>query len=166
MCPLSVILPMHVTVGSVTLTLNEIINRSTSTVISLYHGYGSCHRKSNTVKDGPITNFNKSPSFEKLSMGYQASTPVQLRPSLLWDATQRRLAAGHRRFGTNCWNHLQASSCPRRTGGTGGRVNGRRCERWPVLSEIRKLDYFALEDGCDTFSRNIGNQPPLSPLSV
>ena len=149
MCPLSVILPMHVTLGSV--MLNEIINRSTSTVISLCYGYGPCHRKRHTAKDGPITTFNKTSSFQKLSMRYQASTPARLKPSIFWDVTQRRLAVGHQRFGTNYRNHLQASSCPRRNGKTGGRVNGRRCERWPVLSEIRKLDYFALEDGCDVF---------------
>jgi hypothetical protein len=90
----------------------------------------------------------------------QTSTPAQLKLSLFGDVTQRRLAVGHRRFGTNYRNHLQASSCPRRIGGTGGRVNGRRCERFPVLNEIRKLDYFALEYACDIFSRNVGNQPP------
>jgi len=66
MCPLSLILLMHVTLGYV--MLNEIINRFSSTVISLYYGYGPCHRNSHTAKDGPVTNFNKTPSLQKLSM--------------------------------------------------------------------------------------------------
>jgi len=56
-------------------------------------------------------------SFQKLSMRYQTSTPAQLKPSLFWDVKQRGLAVGHRRFGKNYRNHLQESSCPRRTGG-------------------------------------------------
>jgi hypothetical protein len=79
MGPLSVMLPMHVTLGSV--TLNEIINRSTGTVISLYYGYGPCHPNNPTANDGPITNFNKTVSFQNLSMIYHASTPVQLKLS-------------------------------------------------------------------------------------
>ena len=135
MSPLSVILLMHVTLGSV--TINEIINRSTSTVVSLYYGYGPCHRKSRTAKDGPISNFNKTAAFQKLSIRYQASTPVELKPALLWDFIQRRLAVGHRRLGANYRKQLQSSSSPRRTKGTGGRVNGRW---WKVTGSWRSLE--------------------------
>jgi hypothetical protein len=33
---------------------------------------------------------------------FQASAAMSLRPSVLWDVTQRRLLVGYRHFGTTC----------------------------------------------------------------
>jgi hypothetical protein len=47
-------------------------------------------------------------------MGLHVYTAMYLRLSLIWDVTQRKLAAIYRHFGTAYRSHLQGSSSPRR----------------------------------------------------
>jgi hypothetical protein len=60
-----------------------------------------------------------------------------MKSVLFWDIMQRRVALLYRRFGTTYRSHLQGSR------------------------NQEDFDFFTIEDGTDTLSRNVGKGLPL-----